>query len=152
MMRTMPLLTTRREFSFRARFLVALLALVQFIAPTWHVCEMGGASCCPPKTGDSLQHCASPGASAADDAAKPKCEKCPEAESAEPLTVSATSAPHGENCLAKLMLGMPLQNAAPVALLEFSSRRIESTPATLQQLSIGDLPQPPSRGPPVSSL
>lgn len=147
-MRSFPLLTTRREFSMRARFLVALLALVQFIAPTWHVCEMGGASCCPPKTGEAKQHCAPLSTLGSDGAAKPNCAKCPQA-AATSFQLENTSAPHSENCLAKLLLGMPLQEAAPVATLEFATRQVPSTPAALQSLSIGDLPQPPSRGPPV---
>jgi len=151
MMRAFPLLTTRREWSIRARFLVAILALIQFIAPTWHVCEMGGSSCCPPKTGAAKQHCARPSTPAADAAAKPHCAKCPQA-AATSFQLENTPAPHGENCLAKLLLGMPLQEAAPVATLEFAAQQTPSTPAAPRVVSVEDLPQPPSRAPPVFSL
>lgn len=135
MKRPLPWLMTSREFSIRGRLLVALLVLVQFIAPTWHVCEMGGISCCPPKTGDSLQHCERPGTEAADAS-----------------VVSAIPEPHVENCLAKMLLGMPLQEAPSATALEFATLEVPSATATPQTPSIGHLPQPPSRGPPVFSL
>ena len=135
MTRTFPLLTTRREFSIRARLLVLVLVLVQFIAPTWHVCEMSGISCCPPKTDGTLQLCHDRSTPAASEA-----------------VVSATIEPHVENCLAKLLFAMPLQEIAPAETLEFSSRQASSTPDAPPPFSIDDLPQPPSRGPPVFSL
>ena len=134
-MRAFPFLLTSREFSIRARLLVAILALVQFIAPTWHVCEMSGISCCPPKTESSLQLCHDRSTPAASEA-----------------NVSATAEPHVENCLAKILLGMPLQEIAPEETLALSIRQTPSTPAAPLSLCIGDLPQPPSRGPPVFSL
>lgn len=135
MMRAFPFLLTSREFSIRARLLVVVLVLVQFIAPTWHVCEMSGVSCCPRQT----------------ESARPHCER-PSTPAAIEAFIGATAEPHVENCLAKLLLGMPLQAAAPAETLEVSTRQTPSTPDAPPSLFPSDLPQPPSRGPPVFSL
>jgi hypothetical protein len=125
----------RREFSFRVRLLVVLLALLQLIAPTWHVCEMGGSRCCPPQSG----------------AAKLQCHLPAEAEVSPPIFVGAVPTAHTENCLAKLLLGMPWQNVAPEAAAPLRPRQAGSTPAAPRFVSLAGLPQPPSRAPPIFS-
>lgn len=148
MQRALPLLSVHRKFSFRARLLVALLALIQFIAPTWHVCAMGGASCCPPPSeGETKLHCPLPARSTSSTPRAASC--CPQEEAAPQQFLNATPEPHGENCLAKLLLGMPWQSVAPLELVEFTARRTPSTPAVPRCIALADLPQPPSRGPPA---
>ena len=144
------LLSVRRDFSFRARLLVALLALVQVIAPTWHVCEMSGVSCCPPeKSAAKLQCHLPPAAGSTPDVARCEQHLAPSAASVSRSFVRAVPAAHIENCLAKLLLGMPWQTVAADEIVSLRARQVGSTPSAPRMVSIADLPQPPSRGPPI---
>jgi hypothetical protein len=129
------LMSVRREFSFRVRLLVGLLALLQLIAPTWHVCELGGNTCCPPQNG----------------AAKVQCHLPPEAEASPQTFIGAIPDAHAEHCLAKLLLGMPWQAVLPEQAALLRLRQAGSTPAAPRLVSLAGLPQPPSRGPPIFS-
>jgi hypothetical protein len=145
------LLSVRREFSFRARLLLALLALLQFIAPTWHVCEMGGSVCCPPKTRAAKLHCdLAPAGGSTPIVAR--CAECPpRAETSAQNFVGAIPDAHAEHCLAKLLLGMPWQSVAAQEVVSLRPRQVGSTPAAPRLVSSFDWPQPPSRGPPIFS-
>lgn len=147
------LLSVRREFSWRARFLLALLALLQFVAPTWHVCEMGGNVCCPPKTGAAKQHCDFPAAGGSTPTVAPCTECPPRAEAASPQTFAgAIPDATAEHCLAKLLLGMPWQSVAAQEMISLRPRQVGSPPTAPRLMSPADLPQPPSRAPPVFFL
>ena len=129
-----------------ARTAVVLLALVQLIAPSWHVCALGGSSC-----HDSHQEQAQ--------VWKPKCGgglKCscvkPEGALYSP-TGQWISAPvddtfHG-TCLARLLLGMPSSAAAPFHFAVSFSQRILFASSPIVLPTVAALPQPPSRGPPL---
>jgi hypothetical protein len=153
MKRSAILLSVRREYSPAARVLLALLALLQLIAPTWHVCEMGGGSCCPPPGSQAtMSHCVR---RAAAESAPPHCSKCLEAEAAQdgatPFAVSAPHPPFGGNCLAKLLLGMPWQSVAAQQLFCTARHRIAFTTREYSFLSSFAWALPLSRAPPFYS-
>ena len=145
-MRTPFLLSVQREFALQTRLLIALFALVQIIAPTWHICEMGVSSCCPPSGQSQTLHCPLP------QTALSQSAHCEHASPNKPeFTVGATPASHEENCLAKLLMGMPWQGVAAIELPRPSTDHLPVSPATPRCVSVAALPQPPSRGPPLFS-
>lgn len=135
-MRTSLLLSVQREFALPTRLLVALFALIQLIAPTWHICAMGGTSCCPPEGNAPALHCDLPTASSGNHSHP------------QPLSVSATPDSHEENCLAKMLMGMPWQSIAAIELPKPATEHLTAVPATPLCATVATLPQPPSRGPP----
>lgn len=135
------LLSVRREFSVRARLLIALLALIQIIAPTWHICELSGQSCCPsPTPGQTDLHCALPNESREGEVLSE-----PEATLGSPIES------HDDNCLAKLLLGMPWQSVSPAELPQLFAALSSSTFVVRQFVALGTSPQPPARAPPFFS-
>lgn len=145
-MRTSILLSVQREFALHTRLLIALFALIQLIAPTWHICEMGAASCCPPAGDNQALHCPLPASSSLQNA---HCE--PGSQDEPQFIVSATPDPHEENCLAKLLMGMPWQSVAALELPRPVTDHLTAVPSTPHCVSLAALPQPPSRGPPLFS-
>lgn len=145
-MRTSLLLSVQREFALPTRLLVALFALVQIIAPTWHICEMGASSCCPPSGKGQALHCPLPTDASVQSA---HCEHGSQEQPA--FTLSATPDPHEENCLAKMLMGMPWQSVAAIELPRPATDYVTATPSTPHCASLAALPQPPSRGPPFFS-
>ena len=98
------------RFPFRWKVLAALLCLVQVVAPTWHVCDMGLSAHC-----QSHQVELEPN--------QPLVCFCP--ESLSPFNLSAHQPDAGdETCLAMLLQTMSGQFAlAPVAL-DFQARLV----------------------------
>ena len=140
------LMSMRRDFARCERALMLVLALVQLIAPTWHVCEMGGQSCCPSGgSGESTLHCTQP---QAQQTVKPHCNACPKPQAIQQL--SATPQAQDENCLAKLLLGMPAGFAD--APLEVESTLLRRVYHAREYSSCGfySATLPPSRAPPSS--
>lgn len=145
-MRTPFLLSVQREFALQTRLLIALFALLQLIAPTWHICEMGASSCCPPSGEGAALHCPLPTSTTV------QGSHCEHASPNEPqFTVGATPAPHEENCLAKMLMGMPWQSVATYELPKPITDHLTAVPATPLCATVATLPQPPSRGPPLFS-
>jgi len=136
-MRIPLLLSVQREFALPTRLLVALFALMQLIAPTWHICAMGGTSCCPPEGSAQALHCPLPAASSGQDV-----------HTHNEFSVSATPDAHEENCLAKMLMGMPWQSVAAIELPKPATEHLTAVPATPLCATVATLPQPPSRGPP----
>ncbi len=141
-MRTSLLLSVQREFALPTRLLVALFALIQLIAPTWHICAMGGTSCCPPEGSAQALHCPLPTASSGQDT---------HTHDQPQFSVSATPDPHEENCLAKMLMGMPWQSVAAIELPKPATDHLTAVPVTPHCVAVATLPQPPSRGPPLFS-
>lgn len=127
------------------RVAVVLLALLQFIAPTWHVCELGGKSC-------------HSGHEAKTKVWKPKCGggrlcRCiPPKGAVVALTGQLLTAPGDESChgtcLALLLTSMPGSIAAPIPFASFSAQRTAFAPTPLASPAATSMPLPPSRGPP----
>jgi hypothetical protein len=152
MKRSATLLSVRREYSPAARVLLALLALLQLIAPTWHVCEMGGGSCCPSNVQTAMAHCERRTATAS---SPPHCSKCLEAEATQDGAITfVAGAPHppfAGNCLAKLLLGMPWQSVAAQQLFFTARFHIAFAAREYSSLSPCASVLPPSRAPPLFS-
>lgn len=106
-----------------ARFFVLMLALLQFVAPTWHVCEMGGHVM---SHGDPASHAAMAAQAApAQDGPRQAlvCYCAPkESHQADPDTPKLSAAPdsHHPTCLALLLQTMPGDFAAAPALFSIS--------------------------------
>jgi hypothetical protein len=140
----------RHRHSFRdnisplQRVALVLFALVQVIAPTWHVCEMSGRCAdCPPGQTATVLSCHPPASQTAQ--AKRKCciKKKHAAISQRPLPFDGT-------CLAKMLWAMPGSLVSPFDLqLLFSPLPVTavSQPKYFQPVA---LPQPPARGPPLA--
>ncbi len=131
-----------------ARFFVLALALLQFVAPTWHVCEMGGHVAARHNsggvTGTHHENAAKSATLIALQAAphnqdetatrKPLICFCVREEHAPKETAPNPNAPHLENaphsghatCLALLLQSMPGAVTASPALIRQSVVRCES--------------------------
>lgn len=147
------LLSVRRGFSFRVRLAIALLALIQIVAPTWHVCILGENLCCPP-TSSQAEHQHDPLSTEAEvlSGAKVLCELHPEpAHPNAETVVGSLPETHGDNCLAKLLLGMPWQSILPAEVPAPFPARISTSSSEYFPLSLAALPQPPARAPPLPS-
>ncbi|PQV65486.1 hypothetical protein B1R32_101228 [Abditibacterium utsteinense] len=110
------------------RFFVLALALLQFVAPTWHICELGGhvmagqsmARGAAMHHGDALSIAAQNSATTANDATTPLICFC----AAHEKLASNPNAPHLDGiasqnhttCLALLLQTMPGALAAPPAI------------------------------------
>ena len=116
------------------RAAILLLALVQIIAPMWHVCSMSGMTCHDPEAQHSVQIW------------KPKCGgglQCPCVKPAGALyspTGQWYSAPvddafHG-TCLARLLMGMPGSVAAPFDFTVLFTRRTCFAPSSFQSPAV----------------
>jgi hypothetical protein len=136
------------------RLTVVLLAVVQVVAPSWHICELGG------NTGASYPACHVPGTPSAGAptggvlAAVTEQEITPEAAAALAAAPWLTGLPEdcaSSSCLARLLMGMPGSIAHSTALTVVFEDPQSPTVATLRLASIAALPQPPSRGPPAFS-
>ncbi|MBV9468587.1 MAG: hypothetical protein JO316_18190 [Abitibacteriaceae bacterium] len=126
-----------------ARLAIVLLAVLQFVAPTWHVCELGGSSCCEHQlTTQSLPSITGLTAT---------CGRCTERKGAVSgrIVQARDNCPFTGTCLARLLESMPGSFfALPTLLLPVATRYLSVlTPSTL--CSVVALPQPPVRGPPV---
>lgn len=102
------------RFPWQARFCLALLAMLSFVAPTWHVCSLGG---------HVMEHGGAPmagmnhiafeksksGALICFCAAKPREQKL-----ATPLHLNShTHSSHDANCLALMLCAMPALLVSP---------------------------------------
>lgn len=131
------------------RAAIVLLALIQVIAPTWHVCALGGGT---------RHHAPEEKV----EVWKPKCgggKKCPCVPPKGKLvspTGASLSKPADEcpdtNCLARLLMGMPGSLAAPFDFISLATRRPAFASSLFVSPSVAFLPQPPSRGPPRASV
>lgn len=111
----MPL--RRLHFSPRAtRFFVLALVLLQFVAPTWHICALGGHVSAHNAT---AHHGAAPVVKGAPNAPL-ICFCAPHVKPLDPRTPrldGLVSLDH-RTCLALLLQTLPAQVAAPVALFD----------------------------------
>ena len=132
------------------RLAVVLLALVQLVAPSWHVCELGGYSC---HTGH--------GRHAKAEVWKPKCGGGPVCPCVKPpgAIVSLTGqvldgrdTPQHGTCLALLLMSMPGAIAPAVAVALLLARRGTHALPPLLPFLCALLRQPPARGPPHLSF
>ena len=128
------------------RTAVVLLALVQIVAPSWHVCALGGSSCHDPHQEHAQVW-------------KPKCGGGPKCSCVKPegalysptgqwISAPVDDAFHG-TCLARLLLGMPNSTVAPFHFTALFSQRTQFVPYSSTCPIVAALPQPPSRGPPL---
>jgi hypothetical protein len=141
------------------RLLVVLLAFVQFIAPTWHVCEMGGHVMAM-RPGASMAHHGDTDAAQAKQASadgpmqplicycapKPKHQENPNWPKLTPVVS------HDEHvtCLALLLQTMPGAVAAPATLLRIGAPVEFSWQARpLTSPSFSPLPRFRGRAPPL---
>lgn len=159
----MPNLPARRKPSKAAsggraaplwmRLALVALVMVQVVAPSWHVCVLGG----------NVAHSADRTAQANSSSLYciPRVTDAPATNISDALAAAASalsgslSAPHEDcatPCLARLLMGMP-GAVSPVQTLAFNT---ETRPAPfvwpLHLASLAALSQAPSRGPPALSL
>lgn len=186
-----PFVALSSPFSSCARLAVLLLAVLQFVAPTWHICSMGGAKC---HDHNGRQEChlpvaASTGASTNNNhdekaahshalghahsathshpaershsEAQSHCEepsrcKCESGANAASLSNNVLQTQHdsssGENCLARLLLGLPGSVASPFVFATGDSFYFVFQPTVTVLHSLARLRQPPARGPPAISF
>jgi hypothetical protein len=176
---------------------VLLLVVLQCVAPTWHICSMGGATChehegrqqchLPVTEGAAVQPASHYGdESAPHSHAKSHSHTTPHshtAESSHPETHSQSGvqshcneptgckcrsgadaaslsnnvlqAPHdnsSENCLARLLMGLPGSVASLFAFTTSDSFYLALEPTVPVLRSMARLRQPPARGPPAISF
>jgi hypothetical protein len=127
---------------------VALLVLVQLVAPSWHICELGGYSC--HGSGHAKAQIWTPKCGGGPVC---PCEKPPGAilSLTGQILDGHDSGGHGF-CLALLLMSMPGALAVAFALITLASRRSAAAlPATLLP-ALATLRQPPARGPPFLSF
>ena len=137
-----------------ARAAIVLLAVLQVVAPMWHVCALSGSS------GQHSQHERQKPQKPAP-AWKPKCGgglKCPcvppkaepaPAASATKQQLSATEKDHSHGtCLALLLMGMPGRVSASFQLAFILTPRTVFARLPFLPPAVALMPQPPSRGPP----
>ena len=129
------------------RLAVVLLALVQLVAPSWHVCELGGYACHPKHAKAEVW--------------KPKCGGGPVCSCVKPpgaiesLTgqvLDGRDSPGHNTCLALLLMSMPGAIAPAFTLALSTARRPARTLPALAPPLCAVLRQPPSRGPPPLSF
>ena len=129
------------------RLAIVLLALVQLVAPSWHVCELGGTTCHPKHAKAEIW--------------KPKCgggKTCPCVKppgaivSLTGQVLDGHDPPHHSTCLALLLMSMPGAIASAFALVLLLARRHSRALPAFLPPSCAPLRQPPSRGPPHLSF
>ena len=147
----------RHHCTFRAdptplqRLALVLFAILQLVAPTWHVCEMSG------NCDDCPSHMASSSSVASlnlqchvQPATKTKFACC----RAKPnQTVWKDRAePFDGTCLAKELLAMPSSLVSPFDLQLLFTPRLATVFPRPKYFQAASLPQPPARGPPSTSV
>ena len=148
------------QFSPRAlRFWVLALALLQVVAPVWHVCALGGHVFGHEKAAHhgAANETAKPAASDENAAPQALICYCPPKSAAPQLAanemrVAATpDAMDHATCLALLLQTLPAQMAAPPAIFVFqTSAEIELVSRPLSAVSIAAMRRFRGRAPPVS--
>ncbi len=145
----------RHPFS---RSLVALLALVQIIAPSWHVCEMSGK--CHSRICHGARLCHNPiarGPSVQAAIRQAPVFRCAHCRPANPkvgvhgafLDDAETPGGFRGTCLARELMGMGRVTVASLTL-DFQWARLRAPrPLDVPSHEADSLPQPPSRGPPL---
>ena len=133
-----------------ARLAIVLLAVLQTVAPSWHICGLQlGCECCVDE-----HH---PGAND-QDAGGPRALICglPADEHAHDGPLAWISHPHadeGDNfCLAMLLQSMPGTQTAAPPLFIFQAIRAQVHPSPAELIPSARLRRVASRGPPSYSL
>lgn len=139
------------------RFALLALVMVQVVAPTWHVCALGGNAGAHSGHAHSQQGETKPAAGmlcipAGEDApstnitqALEKAATFVSASITEPCDNCATT------CLARMLMGMSGGIAVSQNLAYASVEQAAPARPAIRLVSLSTLPQPPSRGPPARS-
>lgn len=140
-----------------SRLAVVLLALLQIVAPTWHVCDMGGH--CAGRAMHAGGHHEEYAEGSSNTALRPFICACAGNPDSHPAPANWPKwnehlIGHGDPfCLARLLQTMPATQAAgmPPLVIRFVSLPAEyvASPTSAPQTLTGDFP---ARGPPSFSL
>jgi hypothetical protein len=140
-----------------SRFLVVLLALLQVVAPTWHVCDMGGH--CASMSRHAGGHHEDYAEGSSNTPLRPFICACAGNPNQHPVPANWPKwnehlTGHDDPfCLARLLQTMPATQAAgmPPLVIRFVSLPAEyvATPSSSPKEAPGDFP---ARGPPSFSL
>lgn len=138
----------QKQISHFARFAAFVFALLQIVAPTFHVCALGGGSA---STRGVLMSCH--GAIATQNASDAEVQAMRVAYRLYSFDKLPQAAPDPSAfCLAQLLNTMGSE-AAPAPLLQLSfAWRVLATAQLPHLASRGTLSQPPARGPPLFSV
>lgn len=164
------LATIERRFSPLMRSFVVMLCALYVVAPLWHVCQMSGAHCEHEESSHATsstrltrevaihehsdaQHSHSSEAHLHVEICRDNDDDCdcPD-HAAKPKTaqLSASVSPFGGTCLAMLLTTMPGKASASFGFVPLFSQRTLVANFPFVAAAIPALPQPPSRGPPLS--
>ncbi|MDF2440556.1 MAG: hypothetical protein JWN98_1540 [Abditibacteriota bacterium] len=129
-----------------ARVAIVLLALLQIVAPTWHICEMGGYAGTRHTVSDSpvwkVPACGG----------GPKCVCKREAFPPGTTFLSNHEVCGATHCLARVLMGMPAHAAPAISLdIPLLSRRSTGHPHPKYFDGVA-LALSPARGPPYVSV
>ena len=127
------------------RVAIVMLAIVQTVAPSWHVCQMGGyANTHHSKPQTTVWKVPSCGGG-------PKCICKREAFPPGTTFFSNRDECASNHCLARLLMGMPSQSVLPVSLALPHISRVQLAPAHPKYFERATFTLPPARGPPLLS-
>lgn len=131
------------------RAIVIWLALLQVVAPTWHVCGLGGSTHRHADEGQAKVWTPKCGGG-------PICPCVPPAgatvsSTGQDLSASDKEHSHG-TCLARLLMGMPGSLSASFNIVILNAQSTTFAPSLCPSPAVALMPQPPARGPPVASV
>jgi len=143
----------RHHFAWRnnparwTRIAIVLLAVLQFVAPSWHVCDLGfpGGCSCEEKS------VAGSGAGKAEEELPPCCRHKAHGN-AGPAQVNqhCPAHPFTGTCLARLLDSLPGSTQAAAPEVRRVLRLVEIPPFPVFAAQAGALPRRSGRGPPLA--
>lgn len=143
-----------------ARMLLLALALMQCIAPTWHVCSLGGHASCHQNVasghgaGGQTAHgfALAPVSAEAQEGRQPViCICLPEAEGdkSQPDLTAAPAVQGEPQCLALMLQSMPGHGAAQPELITFAARQLPLVANRPSPVALAEVRSHSGRGPPA---